>query len=123
MKNITTIFTSAVLIMSMFVFTANAADKENSYVQIGKLNKLEQKAQKKVNAFVQAVELNDVEKGKLFELLLEEQKLFKTIKKENKGNKSAYKEAIKPLKAQTEIDIAAIIGSEKMDLYLESRVK
>jgi hypothetical protein len=115
MKNQTLLIISAIFMGSVFFNSMSLADDKKSYVQIGSLNKLEQKAMKKANVYVEIAKLNSSEKEQVFNLLLAEQKQMKKVKKANKGNKSAYKEAVLPIKAETEIKIAAIIGSDKMD--------
>lgn len=114
MKNQTLLFISAIFIGSVFFNSTALANDKNSYVQTGSLNKLEQKAMKKTNVYVEIAKLNSSEKEQVFNLLLDEQKQMKKVKKANKGNKSAYKEAILPIKSNTEIKIEAIIGSERM---------
>ncbi len=95
----------------MFASSAYAADKT------------EKKAKKKMASYTEVITLNDAEKVQVYQLLLSEQKLFKAVKADHKGDKEAFKTAIKPVKAKTDSEIEAIIGSEKMEIYLDSRVK
>lgn len=111
MKNITTIFTCTVLLIAMFAFSAYAADKSAK------------KAKKKMAGYTQVMELSDDEQRQVYQLLLNEQKVFKVAKAEHKGDKDAFKAATKPMKAKTESEIETIIGSERMETYLDSRVK
>ncbi|WP_019026122.1 hypothetical protein [Colwellia piezophila] len=111
MKNITTIFTALLLLTLMFTSSVYAADKA------------EKKAKKKMASYAQVIKLNDAEHEQVYQLLLNEQTLLKAAKKEHKGDKKSFKAAIKPVKAETASEIEAIIGSEKMEVYLASRVK
>ncbi len=108
MKTNITILTCTVLLVAMFTFSAHAADKS------------EKKAQKKMAGYTQVLALSDDEKAQVYQLLLEEQALIKSAKRNYKGNKSAFKAATKPIKAQKKDEITAIIGSQRMDSYLAS---
>jgi len=111
MKTNITILTCTVLLVAMFTFSAHAADKS------------EKKAQKKMAGYTQVLPLSDDEKAQIYQLLLEEQKLLKSVKRDYKGDKGAFKTASKPIKAQKKNEITAIIGSKRMDIYLASLKK
>lgn len=103
MKNITTLLTSLLLIISTSAFAGDNADKTAKA------------AQKKTDAYVQVAGLNKDEQAQVYKILLDKEQKLSAAKEEHKGDKKAVKAAMKPFTASTNRQIKDIIGAEKMD--------
>jgi len=102
MSKITILLLTALLFVSTSVFAFSVSDKA------------EGNAKKKIDDFIQVVELNTSEKALVYKILLAKEQNTLVARKEHKGDKEAFKSATKPFNRKANRQIKDIIGKDKM---------
>jgi len=72
-------------------------------------------AKKNTAAFIKAASLTKDEQVEVYQILLQKEQQYTLAKNEYKGNKVAFKSAIKPINRTTNRQIKDIIGAERMN--------
>jgi len=100
--------TSTLLITVLLIITTSAFSMTNQEREI-------KVAKKNTTAFIKAASLTKDEQSQVYKILLDKEQQNTMIKNKYKGDKVAYRSAIKPLNRTFNRQIKDIIGAERMN--------
>ncbi len=103
MRNILTILMMVLLLISSATFAMTSQEREAKV------------AKKKIANYIKAANLSKDEQEQVYQILLHNEQQYTLAKNKYKGNKVAFKSAIKPINRASNRLIKDTIGTERMN--------